>query len=284
MIHLILAILFSSGVFIAMRFFERHKFDNHQALTWNYFVATGLGLLMSPHIDTTRELVAEPWFELALLTGFWFIFTYLLMTYSSQRSGITITSLSSKLSVVIPSLFGIILLKERLGLLSAIGIVLALVALVLVISGKGTKETSGKSGWVLPLLIFFGTGIGDILMKSTEQLNSSDSMTFMVTFIYFIAMIFGFIIVAYDLITGKSKWQWRNILGGVELGLFNFFSTTCIYRAMRVFDNVVLFPVYNIGVVSLTALIGWLFFKERLTWKNYLGLAIAIIAVILITL
>ena len=51
---------------------------------------------------------------------------------------------------------------------------------------------------------------------------------------------------------------------------------------MRYFDNVVLFPIYNIGVVSLTAVIGWLAFKEKLTWKNYLGLAIAIIAVILI--
>ena len=52
---------------------------------------------------------------------------------------------------------------------------------------------------------------------------------------------------------------------------------------MRVFDNVVMFPVYNIGVVCLSALCGWLLFKEKLTWKNYLGLAIAIIAVILIT-
>jgi len=37
-------------------------------------------------------------------------------------------------------------------------------------------------------------------------------------------------------------------------------------------------------VVSLTALIGWLVFKEKLTWKNYLGLAIALIAVVLITI
>ena len=52
---------------------------------------------------------------------------------------------------------------------------------------------------------------------------------------------------------------------------------------MRCFDNVILFPIYNIGVVSLTALIGWLLFKEKLSWKNYLGLAIAIVAVVLIT-
>ena len=109
-------------------------------------------------------------------------------------------------------------------------------------------------------------------------------MSFMIAFIYFIALLFGIIIVAYDLIRGKSKWQWKSAIGGIGLGVINFFSTYNVYQAMRCFDNVVLFPVYNIGVVSLTALTGWLLFKEKLTWKNYLGLAIAITAVILITL
>ena len=52
---------------------------------------------------------------------------------------------------------------------------------------------------------------------------------------------------------------------------------------MSMFDNTFLFPIYNIGVVSVTALTGWVLFKEKLTLKNYIGLALAIIAVILIT-
>ena len=121
-------------------------------------------------------------------------------------------------------------------------------------------------------------------MKLTEQCSQADNMGFMIAFIYSIAMLFGILIVAYDLIRGKSKWQWKSALGGIGLGVINFFSTYNVYHAMRCFDNVVLFPIYNIGVVSATALTGWLFFKEKLTWKNYLGLAIAIIAVFLITL
>ena len=120
-------------------------------------------------------------------------------------------------------------------------------------------------------------------MKLNEQLNTGDNMGFMIAFIYLIAMLFGVVLVAYDLMTGKSKWQSKNLLGGIALGVINFFSTYCVFHAMRYFDNVVLFPIYNIGVVCLTALIGWLLFKEKLTWKNYLGLAIAIIAVVLIT-
>ena len=154
----------------------------------------------------------------------------------------------------------------------------------MVVGGKNTTNKKLKINWLLPVLIFFGTGTGDILMKLTEQQNSSDDMGFMIAFIYFIAMLFGFLVVAFDLIRGKSKWQCRSAIGGIALGVINFFSTFCVYNAMRCFDNVVLFPIYNIGVVCLTALTGWLLFKEKLTWKNYLGLAIAIIAVILITL
>ena len=285
MIYLILAIIFSTSVFVAMRLFERFKLDNHQALMWNYVFAAGTGFLMCKQFDAPAQLVSEPWFGLSILTGFWFIFTYLLMTASTQRSGVTITSLSSKLSVVLPTLAGVVLFNERLNFVATMGIVLALVALFLVVGG-GKRDAINRvsTNRLLPILIFFGTGTGDILMKLTEQRNHGDNMSFMIAFIYFIAMLFGILIVAYDLIRGKSKWQWKNAIGGIGLGVINFFSTFCVYHAMRCFDNVVLFPIYNIGVVSLTALTGWLLFKEKLTWKNYLGLAIAIIAVILITL
>lgn len=303
MIYLILAILFSTGVFVAMRLFERFKLDNHQALMWNYVFATTTGFVICEKFDTLPQLVAEPWFGLSILTGFWFIFTYLLMTASTQRSGVTVTSLSSKLSVVLPTLAGVILFGETLNFVATMGIVLALVVLVLVVgSGYSTDSSrdaihrisngdamnrvcTGKYGMItalLPVFIFFGTGAGDIFMKITEQQNVSDDMGFMIAFIYSVALVFGIIIVVFDIVRGKSKWQWKSAMGGIMLGVINYFSTYCVMNAMRFYDNVVLFPIYNIGVVSLTALIGWLCFKEKLTWKNYLGLGIAIIAVILI--
>ncbi|MBO7460108.1 MAG: DMT family transporter [Bacteroidales bacterium] len=295
MIYLILAIVFSTGVFVAMRLFERFGLDNHQALMWNYVFAAGTGFIVCERFETIPQLVAEPWFGLSILTGFWFIFTYLLMTSSTQRSGVTVTSLSSKLSVVLPILAGVIWLGEKLNFVATMGIVLALVALVLVVGGRN-KESDGvdvsgkvstrKNGWIvglLPIFIFFGTGTGDILMKITEQQNTVGDLGFMIAFIYFVALVFGVIIVVWDIARGKSKWQWKSAAGGIGLGVINYFSTFCVYNSMRCFDNVVLFPIYNIGVVSLTALTGWLLFKEKLTWKNYLGLGIAIIAVILIT-
>ena len=287
MIYLILAILFSTLIFVVMRLFSRFDIDNHQGLAWNYATATVIGSIMSAANGPVTSPVGEAWFPLSLLTGFWFILTYVLMVISSQRSGVTVTSLSSKLSVVIPTLFGVVFLKEALGLTSATGIVLALTALFLVVGGKENNRAKTEKTTLivlLPVLIFFSTGIGDVLMKLTETKNLSDDLTPMVAFIYGISFLFSLLLMGYDLIKGKSKWQWKNAVGGIALGTVNFFSTYSVYHVMRVFDNVVLFPVYNIGVVCLTALCGLLLFKEKLTWKNYLGLGIAIIAVILITM
>ena len=287
MIYLILAILFSTLIFVVMRLFSRFDIDNHQGLAWNYATATVIGYIMSAANEPVTSPVGEAWFPLSLLTGFWFILTYVLMVVSSQRSGVTVTSLSSKLSVVIPTLFGVLFLKETLGLTAAIGIVLALTALFLVVGGKDKNRSKAEKTTLivlLPVLIFFSTGIGDVLMKLTETKNTADDLTPMVAFIYGISFLFSLLLMGYDLVKGKSKWQWKNAVGGIALGAVNFFSTYSVYHAMRVFDNVVLFPVYNIGVVCLTALCGWLLFKEKLTWKNYLGLGIAILAVILITM
>lgn len=288
MIHLILAIVFSTAIFVVMRLFSRVGIDNHQALSWNYLTATVAGFLVSALNGPLSSPVGEPWFPLSLLTGFWFILTYVLMLVSSQRSGVTLTSLSSKLSVVIPTLFGVLFLKEQLGWLSAMGVALALVALFLVVGGRDQSDAKATKSslliQLLPLLIFFCTGIGDVLMKLTETANHADDPTPMIAFIYSVSFLFSLPLVGYDLVKGASRWQWKSAAGGILLGVVNFFSTFFVYHAMRVFDNVVLFPVYNIGVVCLSALAGLAFFREKLTWKNYVGLAVAIIAVILITL
>ncbi|MNT82988.1 hypothetical protein D3C72_2227960 [compost metagenome] len=44
----------------------------------------------------------------------------------------------------------------------------------------------------------------------------------------------------------------------------------------------VVFTGMNIGVISLGALIGVLFFKERLSLLNYIGIALSIVSVLII--
>jgi EamA-like transporter family. len=135
----------------------------------------------------------------------------------------------------------------------------------------------------LPVIIFLCTGLGDVMMKFTEQLNTGQDMTLMISFIYFVALVFGLILVCIDYAKGKTTFLWKNIIGGIGLGLVNYFSTYCMYQCMRLFENVYLFPIYNIGVVFSTTLIGLFVFKEKLSKKNIIGLCLAVISVIIIT-
>ena len=68
MMYLILAILFSTAIFVVMRLFSRFNLDNHQALMWNYATATVIGYIMSAANGPVTSPVSEPWFPLSILT------------------------------------------------------------------------------------------------------------------------------------------------------------------------------------------------------------------------
>ena len=53
------------------------------------------------------------------------------MAITTQRSGLSVVSVATKMSVVIPVLFGLIYYKESLGFFKLLGISLALIAVYL---------------------------------------------------------------------------------------------------------------------------------------------------------
>jgi len=56
-----------------------------------------------------------------------------------------------------------------------------------------------------------------------------------------------------------------------------------ILKSLSVLDDTVFFPGYNAGYIVLSAFVGTLIFKERLHTVNKIGIAMATIAVIIIT-
>ena len=77
------------------------------------------------------DFVDELWFYVALALGFLFIAIFNVMALTAQKNGLSVASVASKMSVIIPVLFGIIIYKESVGFYKILGIILALVAVVL---------------------------------------------------------------------------------------------------------------------------------------------------------
>jgi uncharacterized membrane protein len=84
----------------------------------------------------------------------------------------------------------------------------------------------------------------------------------------------------------KNFFTGRNMLGGIVLGIPNFFSIYFIFRALDgdQLKSSELFPVLNLSNVILSAIAGWFFFRERITSTNLVGIGLAVVSIILIAL
>ncbi|HEY9460012.1 MAG TPA: hypothetical protein VIR04_04355, partial [Paralcaligenes sp.] len=92
------------------------------------------------------------------------------------------------------------------------------------------------------------------------------------------------IVIFLVLVIQRTQWSLRNIVAGIVLGLLNFGNIYFYIRAHQVFPHnpTLVFSAMNIGVISVGTLVGAGLFKEKLSWVNVLGIALAITAIIVL--
>lgn len=76
----------------------------------------------------------------------------------------------------------------------------------------------------------------------------------------------------------------KSLIGGLILGSMNYWGAWFFIKSMAAFQASFIFPVVNVGIVSLSALISFIIFKENLSKTNWLGILVAIMAIILVSL
>ena len=283
MLFLILTIIQSTAIFVVMKLFNRFRIDNWQAITVNYIVASAFGLAIYDGKISGQIIIEKEWFEYALLLGLTFISTFFIFALSAQKVGVALTSVASKMSVVIPVLAGLILLSEKISFMAALGIAIALLAFYLTL-GSGEKRAFPKKYIILPLLLFLGNGINDTLMKYSEHhyVEDNNDLVLYLSVIFLTALGLGIIISIFRYSRKKFRIEFKNILAGILLGLLNFGSTLYILKSMGIFDSSIVFPIANAGIVCLSAVSGFFIFRERLTPRNWAGIILGILAILLI--
>ena len=88
-----------------------------------------------------------------------------------------------------------------------------------------------------------------------------------------------------DTFWGVSNNRGRNILGGIALGLPNFFSLYYLVKMLeaKAFESATLFTIHNIAIVIVSTFVGILFFKEKISLRNAFGIGLALFALYLVT-
>lgn len=285
MIYLFLSIAASSLIFVIFKLFTRFNINTLQAIVVNYFVAFCTGVVTYKGTTTTHEVIASGWFPGALALGFVFISVFNLMAITTQKSGLSVVSVATKMSVVIPISFGIFYYNESAAFLKIIGILLALVAVYL--ASAKEKSLLSSNSLLFPFLILIGSGIIDVSLKYFEHahVKETDAGIFSAT-IFLSAGILGILLISYYLIKGNAKLAFKNIIAGILLGVPNYFSIYFLVEALRIdgMDSSSIFTLNNVSIVILSTVLGIFLFKERLLAKNWIGIILAVISIVLVTL
>ncbi|MFT5249892.1 MAG: drug/metabolite transporter (DMT)-like permease [bacterium] len=287
MIYLLLSIIASTIIFINFKLFERFNINILQAIVVNYCIAFMTGILAYEGTITISQLPNLNWFYYTLVLGALFIIVFNLMAITTQRSGLSAVSVATKMSVVIPVLFGLIYYNESLGAIKLIGIGVALIAVYLTSNKSNQRISINRKLILLPILVFVGSGIIDTSLKFLEDTYvANNDVSLFSAIIFLAAAIIGFIIIIIQVIKGSFKFEIKNVIAGICLGVPNYFSIYYLVKTLRsdILESSGIFAINNVSIVMLSTFAGIFLFKEKLIRKNWIGIALAILSIILISL
>ena len=79
--------------------------------------------------------------------------------------------------------------------------------------------------------------------------------------------------------------DYKSILGGTVLGIINYGSIFFLLKALHFegLESSTIFTVNNVAIVMLSTILGLMLFKEHISRKNWIGIALAIISIALVT-
>jgi len=283
MIYILLSVLSATLIIITFKLFHRFKIDTLQAIVINYIVASGVGFLTIAGEFDFASIPSKPWIYMAMIIGLMLILAFYLFGLSAQYAGVTITAISSRMSVVIPVVLGFLVFNDDINILKITGIFIALIAFYLTFK-KDTRIDFTSRYYYLPILLLLAVGANHALMKYAEHFYiGEDFILFMATAFLF-ALILGILVHLLRSTKTGFRFQLKSIAGGIVLGLLNWVASFNFLQSLHFYQISVFVPIYNVCVVVLSTLAGVMLFKERLRPINWVGVIIAIAAIIMLAI
>lgn len=283
MFYLIASIISSSMIYVIFRIAKNYSCKLTSLITLNYLAATILGIFLFNPLKGDISNITLNWLPYSILLGILFIAMFYLIGNSSQKAGVSVTTLANKLSLVFPVLFSLLYFNEKITALKIVGLVTALIAIILTVYKKDLKKTNLLFIF-LPVLIFFGSGITDSVVKYVQAVKIETSETSIFSsLVFFVAFILGSLIS----IVKKDKISFTHsptLILGVLLGATNFGSLYFILNALNKsnMNSSMVFSINNMSIVALSAVIGTSIFHEKLNKINVAGILLAIISLYLL--
>ena len=244
-----------------------------------YFIKNGLSF----SFDAGLLMYAIPF-------GACFTTTSLFSLKAVKEGDLALTGLFTSFALIIPTAYGVIFLKDPVGLFFYLGLALFFVCLVLV--NLKTKKADEKRKpitlkWALYVFIAAATNGGGMLFQTMQQKayggQKGDELMIIALFIAVIVLIPILLISEKDKIKPDCK---RAILVGAIAGLVTggLNLLTMVFTGQNLIPVAIFFPLISGGSIILTFVIGWLCYKEKYTTLQYIGILVGVVSVVLLNL
>jgi drug/metabolite transporter (DMT)-like permease len=288
MIYLMLAVACSVMLGFIFKLFARFEVDLFQAIVFNYVTCVLCGTLHLGHFPVDASSFGQPWMPYALVLGGTFISGFTTAALTVKHFGVTVSQIMQKMSILITVPFAVLAYGESSGAGKVLGFLLALASIVLVNwpsgEAQGRSKTAGSNLLWIPIFTWVMSGVIEVLFVRVqkERLADPNDPTFICT-VFGTAGVIGLFIAAQGWLRGRLRFAWKNVLGGIVLGIPNYGSMLFTLMALGSgLEASLAFPMINVGIITVTTLGAVLMFHENLSRLNWAGIALAVAAIVLI--
>ena len=279
MFNLIIAVLCSVAVSVLLKVARKRHIEIQQAIAFNYIVALSLSwFLLKPDfkgLEFTDFIAQSENTPIFLALGILLPSVFIIMSKAVEFAGIVRSDAAQRLSLFLPILAAFLIFHETLSQSKVVGIVLAFVGLFCLLS-KPNQQSAVDFRGVLGLIgVWFGYGIIDILFKQVAKSGGAFPTTLFIAFSLAACIMFIY------LFFKRTQWNVASFVGGIILGVLNFFNILFYIKAHQSFGSnpTLVFAGMNIGVICLGTITGALIFKEKISKVNWLGIVFSLCAI-----
>ena len=277
--NLIIAVLCSVAVSVLLKVARKRNIVIQQAIAFNYIVALSLSwFLLKPDfkgLEFSEFIVQSENTPIFLALGILLPSVFIIMSKAVEFAGIVRSDAAQRLSLFLPILAAFLIFQEILSQSKVVGIVLAFVGLFCLLS-KPNEQSAVDFRGVLGLVgVWFGYGIIDILFKQVAKSGGAFPTTLFIAFSLAACIMFIY------LLFKRTQWNVASFIGGIILGVLNFFNILFYIKAHQSFgaNPTLVFAGMNIGVICLGTITGALIFKEKISKVNWLGIVFSLCAI-----
>ncbi len=289
MFYLAGSIVLTSYLTLAFKLCERYRVQIFQAIVFNYITCVITGTFVNGSFPVNQDAIATPWFRWSMVMGGLFISIFTVIGLTAQKISVAVASVANKLSLIIPVLLSVYLYGETVAGWKLTGVLLALVAVVLTCyppaKTKHSQHTASRWVYVLPVILFIGSGLLDSLINHVQKLyvTNKNYNAYLISGFLSAALI-GSVVLVTQYLTGRRQFSWKHVLAGILIGIPNYFSIWCLVRYLKEspWQSSASIPVNNMGIVLFSSVAAWVLFKEKLSTLNWVGIGLSLLSIYLI--